>query len=60
MENQNINVNTEEQVIVEDTKANEGAKEIKTFTQEEVNAILEKRLSREIKKIEAEKKKLWN
>ena len=57
MENQNINVNTEEQVIVEDTKANEGAKEIKTFTQEEVNAMIEKRLSREVKKIEAEKQK---
>jgi hypothetical protein len=57
MENQNINVNVEEQTIVEETKTNEDVKEVKTFTQEEVNAILEKRLSREIKKIEAEKQK---
>ena len=45
MENQNINVNVEEQTIVEETKTNEDVKEVKTFTQEEVNAILEKRLS---------------
>ena len=57
MENQNINVNVEEETIVEETKTNEDVKEVKTFTQEEVNAILEKRLSREIKKIEAEKQK---
>ena len=57
MENQNINVNTEEQVIVEDTKANEGAKEIKTFTQEEVDKIVKERVARETKKIDAEKQK---
>ena len=57
MENQNINVNVEEQTIVEEAKTNEDVKKVKTFTQEEVNAILEKRLSREIKKIEAEKQK---
>ena len=53
MENQNVNVN-EAVEVTEEIKPQE---EIKTFTQEEVNAILEKRLSREIKKIEAEKQK---
>ena len=53
MENQNVNVN-ETVEVTEEIKPQE---EIKTFTQEEVNAILEKRLSREIKKIEAEKQK---
>ena len=53
MENQNVNVNE----VVEVTEEIKPQEEIKTFTQEEVNAILEKRLSREIKKIEAEKQK---
>ena len=56
MENIDNNVVNEEIVETEKTETNE-VKEVKTFTQEEVNAILEKRLSREIKKIEAEKQK---
>ena len=56
MENINNNVVNEEIVETEKVETNE-VKEVKTFTQEEVNAILEKRLSREIKKIEAEKQK---
>ena len=56
MENIDNNVVNEEIVGTEKTETNE-VKEVKTFTQEEVNAILEKRLSREIKKIEAEKQK---
>ena len=53
MENQN-NIANEEVKIQDDVKAQE---EVKTFTQEEVNSIIEKRLAREIKKIEAEKQK---
>ena len=56
MENIDNNVVNEEIVVTEKAETNE-VKEVKTFTQEEVNAILEKRLSREIKKIEAEKQK---
>ena len=56
MENIDNNVVNEEIVETEKAETNE-VKEVKTFTQEEVNAILEKRLSREIKKIEAEKQK---
>ena len=56
MENIDNNVVNEEIVETEKTETNE-VKEVKTFTQEEVNAILEKRLSWEIKKIEAEKQK---
>ena len=56
MENIDNNVVNEETVETEKVETNE-VKEVKTFTQEEVNAILEKRLSREIKKIEAEKQK---
>ena len=56
MENIDNNVVYEEIVETEKAETNE-VKEVKTFTQEEVNAILEKRLSREIKKIEAEKQK---
>ena len=57
---QNTNVSNEavEGGATEVNKVHEvGVKQEKTFTQEEVNAILEKRLSREIKKIEAEKQK---
>lgn len=57
MENQNVNVNTEEQVAVEETKTNEGVKEVKTFTQEELDAIVKDRVARETKKIAAEKQK---
>ena len=56
MENIDNNVVNEEIVETEKAETNE-VREVKTFTQEEVNAILEKRLSREIKKIEAEKQK---
>ena len=56
MENIDNNVVNEEIVETEKAETNE-VKEVKTFTQEEVNAILEKRLSREILKIEAEKQK---
>ena len=56
MENIDNNVVNEEIVETEKAETNE-VKEVKAFTQEEVNAILEKRLSREIKKIEAEKQK---
>ena len=56
MENIDNNVVNDEIVETEKAETNE-VKEVKTFTQEEVNAILEKRLSREIKKIEAEKQK---
>ena len=56
MENIDNNVVNKEIVETEKAETNE-VKEVKTFTQEEVNAILEKRLSREIKKIEAEKQK---
>ena len=53
MENQNNVVNE----VVEATEEIKTQEEVKTFTQEEVNSILEKRLAREIKKIEAEKQK---
>ena len=53
MENQN-NVVNEVVETIEEVKVQE---EVKTFTQEEVNSIIEKRLAREIKKIEAEKQK---
>ena len=56
MDNIDNNVVNEEIVETEKTETNE-VKEVKTFTQEEVDAILEKRLAREIKKIEAEKQK---
>ena len=54
MENIDNNVVNEEIVETEKTETNE-VKEVKTFTHVEVNEILEKRLYREIKKIEAEK-----
>ena len=54
---QNVNVNEVVETKTDVATNVEEAKIEKTFTQEEVNAILEKRLSREIKKIEAEKQK---
>ena len=57
---QNTNVSNEavEGGATEVNKVQEvEVKQEKTFTQEEVNAILEKRIAREVKKIEAEKQK---
>ena len=53
MENLENNVVTEE-VQVQDTETQE---QVKTFTQEEVNEMIAKRIAREAKKIEAEKEK---
>ena len=40
MENQNINVNVEEQTIVEETKTDEGVKEVKTLEAGEYSAYI--------------------
>ena len=55
MENLENNVVTEE-VQPQETKPQE---EVKTFTQEEVNEMIAKRIAREAKKIEAEKQKAY-
>ena len=55
MENLENNVVTEE-VQAQETKTEE---EVKTFTQEEVNEMIAKRIAREAKKIEAEKQKAY-
>ena len=55
MENLENNVVTEE-VQVQDTETQE---QVKTFTQEEVNEMIAKRIARETKKIEAEREKAY-
>ena len=55
MENLENNVVTEE-VQAQETKTEE---QVKTFTQEEVNEMIAKRIAREAKKIEAEKQKAY-
>ena len=55
MENLENNVVTEE-VQAQETKTQE---QVKTFTQEEVNEMIAKRIAREAKKIEAEKQKAY-
>ena len=55
MENLENNVVTEE-IQVQDTETQE---QVKTFTQEEVNEMIAKRIAREAKKIEAEKQKAY-
>ena len=55
MENLENNVVTEE-VQVQETETQE---QVKTFTQEEVNEMIAKRIAREAKKIEAEKQKAY-
>lgn len=51
MENQNINVNEEVEVKNNEATQEANQEKVKMFTQEEVDAILEKRLARESKKI---------
>ena len=55
MENLENNVVTEE-VQAQETKTEE---QVKTFTQEEVNEMIAKRIAREAKKIEAEREKAY-
>ena len=55
MENLENNVVTEE-VQAQETKTED---QVKTFTQEEVNEMIAKRIAREAKKIEAEKQKAY-
>ena len=55
MENLENNVVTEE-VQAQETKTEE---QVKTFTQEEVNEMIAKRIARETKKIEAEREKAY-
>ena len=55
MENLENNVVTEE-VLAQETKTEE---QVKTFTQEEVNEMIAKRIARETKKIEAEREKAY-
>ena len=59
MENQNINVNDVVEVKGNEIPQETKQKEEKTYTQEELNAIIEKRLARESKKIQDAQEKAY-